>query len=254
MRINIIPCGFLKVKATAMIKPFPEDQISLKYTVDQEGYMNLAMNALLVEERERKVLFDPGTADFLPMKLRREYGLEIPVSMEEGLFGLGLQREQITDVVFTHLHFDHASGGFKRIPGNIVKRFPNARYHMLKEHYQYAIDPDPFESDAFSTGLLRYLDRMYWLEDCDLDWVRFRIFRGHTRGMVVPEINLEGRQVFFMSDLLPMEIFLDPEVWCGYDLDSGLLLREKEEFLRDLAHGSQLILYHDTLKERVFYA
>ena len=73
MRLNIIPCGFLKVKATAMIKPLPEDQISLKYTVDQEGYMNLAMNSLLVEERERKVLFDPGTADFLPMKLRREY-------------------------------------------------------------------------------------------------------------------------------------------------------------------------------------
>lgn len=237
-----------------MIKPFTEDQISLKYRVDQEGYMKLAMNALLVEEGERKVLFDPGTADFLPMKLRREYGLEIPVSLEKGLTEIGLQAEQITDVVFTHLHFDHTSGGFKRIPGNIVKRFPNARYHILMEHYRYAMDPDPFESDSFSTGLLKYLDRIHWLEDWDLEWIRFRVLKGHTRGMVVPVIQLEGKQVYFMSDLLPMEIFLDPEVWCGYDLDSGLLLREKEEFLRDLAPGSQLILYHDTLKESVFYA
>ena len=111
---------------------------------------------------------------------------------------------------------------------------------LLKEHYQYALNPDPFESDSFSTGLLKYLDRIHWLEDWDLEWIQFRIFKGHTRGMVVPVIHLEGRQVYFMSDLLPMEIFLDPEVWCGYDLDSGLLLREKEEFLGDLAPGSQL--------------
>ncbi len=253
MGINIIPCGFLKVKATAMIKPLREDEITLKYIVDKEGYMNLAMNALLLEKDERKVLFDPGTADFLPMKLRREYGLEIPVSLEKGLADIALQVEQITDVVFTHLHFDHASGGFKRIPGNIVKRFPNARYHVLKEHYQYALDPDPFESDSFSTGLLKYLDRIHWLEEWELDWIQIRVFKGHTRGMVVAEINLEGQQIYFMSDLLPMEIFLDPRVWCGYDLDSGLLLREKEEFLRDLTPGSQLVLYHDTLKKSVFY-
>jgi len=253
MGINIIPCGFLKVKATAMIKPLREDEITLKYIVDKEGYMNLAMNALLLEKDERKVLFDPGTADFLPMKLRREYGLEIPVSLEKGLADIALQVEQITDVVFTHLHFDHASGGFKRSPGNIVKRFPNVRYHVLKEHYQYALDPDPFESDSFSTGLLKYLDRIHWLEEWELDWIQIRVFKGHTRGMVVAEIHLEGQQVYFISDLLPMEIFLDPRVWCGYDLDSGLLLREKEEFLRDLTPGSQLVLYHDTLKKSVFY-
>ena len=253
MGINVISCGFLKVKATAMIKPFSKDRIALKYKLDQEGYMKLAMNALLAEVGDRKVLFDPGTADFLPFKLRREYGLEIPVSLEEGLKGIGLQAEQITDVVFTHLHFDHASGGFKRIPGNIVKRFPNARYHILKEHYQYAIDPDPFEANSFSTGLLKYLDRIYWLEEWDLDWIRFRTFKGHTRGMTVPEILSGKGKVYFVSDLVPMEIFLEPEVWCGYDLDSGLLLGEKKDFLRDLAPGSKLILYHDTLKESVIF-
>jgi len=236
-----------------MIKPFSQDEIALKYKLDQEGYMKLAMNALLVEEGKRKVLFDPGTADFLPLRLRREYGLEIPVSLEQGLHGIGLQAEQITDVVFTHLHFDHASGGFKRIPGNIVKRFPNARYHILKEHYQYAMDPEPFEADSFSTGLLKYLDQIYWLEDWDLDWIQFRIFKGHTRGMIVPEITNGDGKACFMSDLLPMEIFLEPGVWCGYDLDSGLLLREKQNFLRELAPGSRIFLYHDTLKESVLY-
>ena len=215
--------------------------------------MRIAMNALLVEIGERKVLFDPGSADFLPVKLRREYGLEIPVTLEEGLLGAGIIPEQITDVVFTHLHFDHASGGFKRVPGNIVKRFPNARYHVLKEHYQYAVDPDPFEADSFCTGLFKYLDRIHWLEDWDPGWVEFKIFNGHTRGMVVPVIHTKEEKTYFMSDLVPMEIFLDPEVWCGYDLESNLLLREKQDFLDQAEQGSRLILFHDTLKENVFY-
>jgi len=253
MRSTIIPCGHLKVKAVDMIKPLGIGEISLKYKVDKEGYIRLSMNTLLVEDGERKVVFDPGTAEFLPLRLRREYGLEVPVSLEDALRGLNLIPEQVTDVVFTHLHFDHASGGFKRVPGNIMKRFPKARYHVLKEHYQYALDPDPFESDSFSTALLKYLDRIHWLEDWDMDGISFRIFNGHTRGMAVPVIHTESITTYFMSDLVPMEIFLEPSLWCGYDLEPGLLLREKQEFLQDIPVGSRLIYYHDTLKDSVFY-
>lgn len=236
-----------------MIKPLSLEEIALKYKVDQGGYIKLAMNALLVEIGDKKVLFDPGAADFLPMKLRLEYGLKIPLSLEDGLKDIGLHAGQITDVVFTHLHFDHASGGFKRIPGNIVKRFPNARYHVLKEHYRYAMDPDPGEADSFCTGLLKYLDQIHWLEEWEHDWITFRVFNGHTRGMVVPVMTIMKEQICFMSDLAPMEIFLEPEVWCGYDLDSRLLLREKQDFFGNLDPGSKIILFHDTLTESVLH-
>ncbi len=237
-----------------MIKPLGRDRIALKYKVDSKGYIKLSMNALLIDLDDRKILIDPGTADFLPLKLRREYGLEIPVQLEETLLGIGLSPEQITDVVFTHLHFDHASGAFKRVPGNIVKRFPNARYHVLKEHYQYAMTPDPFEADSFCTGLLKYLDRIHWLEEWDIDGITFRIFNGHTRGMVVPMIQGDEEKICFMSDLIPMEIFLDPEIWCGYDLEPEFLRRERRNLLKILDPRTRLILFHDPLKESVFYA
>lgn len=253
MHINSINCGYLKVQAMEMIKPLRLDDIASRYEVDMEGRMKLSMRAVLVEEAGRKVLIDPGAADFLPLRLRREYGVEMPVSLEEELSHLGVSPEQITDVVFTHLHFDHASGAFKRVPGNIVKRFPNARYHLLKEHYMYALDPDPKEAGSFSTGLLKYLDRMYWLEDWDLEWMSFEVSNGHTWGMVVPVIKYGKEQVYFMSDLVPMEIFLKPGSWCGYDLNQSLLLKEKEKFLQSITPKSRMILYHDTLKERVFY-
>ena len=235
-----------------MIKPLNIEKISLKYKVDKEGFMRLSMNALLVEDSDRKVIFDPGAAEFLPLRIRKEYGLEVPVSLEDTLLGLELVPEEITDVVLTHLHFDHASGGFKRVPGNIMKRFSQARYHVLKEHYRYAINPDPFESDSFSTGLLKYLDRIHWLEDWDMDGISFRIFNGHTRGMVIPVIHSESRTTYFMSDLVPMEIFLEPSLWCGYDLEPGLLLKEKQEFLPEISVGSTLVYYHDILRSSVF--
>jgi len=253
MRINSINCGYLKVQAMEMIKPLGPDQITTYYNIDEEGYMKLTMQAVLVEEAGRKVLIDPGAADFLPLRLRQEYGVEMPVSLEEELGRLEVSTEQITDVVFTHLHFDHASGAFKRVPGNIVKRFPNARYHLQKEHYQYALDPHPKEADSFCTGLLKYLDRMYWLEDWELEWMSFEVFSGHTRGMVVPVIKHGEELVYFLSDLVPMEIFLQEKLWCGYDLEPGLLRKEKEKFLDTVAPKSRLLLFHDTLKESVFY-
>jgi len=253
MLINSVHCGNLKVQATEMIKPLERDEIAAKYEIDQEGYMKLPMHGILVEEADRNVLIDPGVADFLPMKLRRDYGLEIALTLEEELSRLGTSVEKITDVVFTHLHFDHASGAFKRVPGNIVMRFPNARYHLLKEHYQYALHPDPFEAESFCTGLFKYVDRIHWLEDWDIEWMSFNVFNGHTRGMVVPAIHADNGISYFVSDLVPMEIFLRQELWCGYDLEPDLQLREKQKFFQDLAPKTRLMLFHDMVKESVIY-
>ncbi len=237
-----------------MVRPWSREQIARKYTVDEEGYMRLSMNALLVIRDDHKVLIDPGTADFLPARLREEYGLEVPVPLEHYLQKLGLVPEDITDVLFTHLHFDHGSGAFKRIPGHIVKRFPHADYHVLKEHYNYALKPDRVEASSFSTFLFKRLGTIHWIEDWDQDWMRFGVYNGHTRRMVVPEIETGEGKIYFMSDLIPLEVFLEPEVSCGYDLEPDLLVKEKLDFLDRIAPGSRLILFHDPQKESIFYS
>lgn len=236
-----------------MIKPWAIDKIRQKYPVDDEGYMKLSMNALLVKKGEHVVLIDPGTADFLPARLKQEYGFDMQIPLEDVLQEAEISMEEVSDVIFTHLHFDHGSGAFKRIPGNIVKRFPNARYHVLKEHYEYALNPDRVEANSYSTIFFRRLEEIHWLEDWEYDWMKFRVLNGHTRGMVVPEISTGEGKIYFPSDLFPMEVFLEQEVYCAYDLDPELQIREKQDFLDQMDQGSRLILFHDTLKESIFY-
>jgi len=157
MEMHILHLGILKAKAEEMIRPLKVEEISKLYNVDSEGNISLALNALLLIEGERVVLIDPGCAEFLPARIMKEYGLEVTESIESILKNKGVDAGQVTDVIFTHLHFDHGSGAFMRQPGKIVKRFPNARYHVLKEHFNYATRPFPSESNSFFTLFLNIL-------------------------------------------------------------------------------------------------
>ncbi len=254
MEIKILPCGTLKVNTREMHNNRPSGRISNLYKTDQEGNMRISMNALLVDTGNRVVLFDPGCADFLPSRFIASYGLEIHEPLEKVLDRRGYEAGQVTDVVFTHLHFDHASGAFARKPGQICKRFPNAAYHVLKAHYNYAFKPDKRESNSFASSFFRYLDFVSWLEDWEEDWMVLKIFNGHTRAMVVPGINSGKGWIWYVTDLIPMQSFLEPDVNSSYDLDPELALREKNDFLAGLPAESELIFFHDPLTDRMFYS
>jgi glyoxylase-like metal-dependent hydrolase (beta-lactamase superfamily II) len=254
MKLNVIPCGTLKVNARKMHNHLPESRIRSRYRVDPDGTMRIAMNALLVDDGERLVIFDPGCADFLPSRFIASYGLEISEPMETILERSGYRAEQVTDVVFTHLHFDHGTGAFAREPGRICKRFPNADYRVLKEHFDYAQKPHESESNSFALFFFRYLDRVHWLEEWKVDWLELKVCHGHTKFMAVPGIRTGTGLTWFLSDLVPMESFLEPDVCSEYDLDPGLALGEKNQFLAGIAAGSELIFFHDPLTDRKIYS
>ncbi len=253
MQIHILHLGSLRAMAVEMIKPVTHSEIGLKYEIDIEEYIRLSLNGLLIIEGDRIVVIDPGCADFLPSRLMNEYGLEVPKSIEAVLQQKGVSPGQVTDVIFTHLHFDHGSGAFVRQPEKIVKRFRNASYHVLKEHYEYASRPNPSESNSFFTGLFKYIDKIHWLEDWQEDWLEYKVFNGHTRGMVVPVIKTGSKEVVFLTDLVPMQVFLDKDVYSGYDLDPELALLEKQDFLSSLRNSIRIILFHDPLIDSLYY-
>lgn len=251
--IHVILCGTLRVKAEEMIRPVSVDWFREKYPVAEDGTIRLAMNALLIKHDQQVILIDPGSSDFLPRRLAIAYGLEKEGRLEDRLAEQGIMPEDITDVIFTHLHFDHGSGAFQRKPGKIVKRFPRARYQVLKEHYAYALQPESTEADAFFTRFFRYIDPPHWLEEWQEEWMTFKVFNGHTRGMVVPFIHLNGNTTCYLSDLIPMALFLENEIYSGYDLDPKTALLEKQEFLKEVNNSLEFIFFHDILNDRMIY-
>ncbi len=253
MQIHILHLGFLRARAVEMIKPLTQSEIGRRYEVDAEGYIKLSLNGLLVIEGGHIIVIDPGCAEFLPSRIMNEYGLEVPESIESILQQKGVSAQQVTDVIFTHLHFDHGSGAFMRQPGKIVKRFSNARYHVLKSHYEYALKPHPSESNSFFAGFFKYLDKIHWLEDWREDWLSYKVFNGHTRGMVVPVIQSENEELVYLTDLVPMKVFLDKDLYSGYDLDPVLAREEKENYLKSLKTPTRFVLFHDPLTDSLYY-
>ncbi len=253
MKIHVLSCGTLRVDACEMIRPLSEEAIGSFYPMDRDAKILLTMNSLLVCQGKHRVLFDPGTAGFLPSRLKREYGMKEGEPLEQQLEKLGVTADSITDVVFTHLHFDHGSGALSKVPGNIIKRFPAAKYHVGRSHFEYAKRPHRVEANSFFTSLLAGLGELHWLEDWEEDWVEFRYFDGHTRRMALPVIYSPEKTVYYLTDLAPMEVFLRPGVYSGYDLDPELAVSEKESLLNEVknyhrnpgAKPAQLIFFHD---------
>ena len=99
--------------------------------IDEDGFMQIGMHGMVVETGDRRIVIDPGCADFLPRRLQEEYGLEMDCPVSEAVKRAGYPAETITDVLFTHLHFDHGSGAFERRPGGIFKTFPAARFVVM---------------------------------------------------------------------------------------------------------------------------
>ena len=80
-----------------------------------------------------------------------------------------------------------------------------------------------------------------------------RICNGHTCGMVVPRIITPEGDLYYVSDLIPMEIFLDPDAVSGYDLEPDVARREKMDFLKTIDQPCELVLYHDPVRKKIIY-
>jgi glyoxylase-like metal-dependent hydrolase (beta-lactamase superfamily II) len=133
MKIQSLHLGTLRVNAFEMIMGVPEELVRERYEVDANNQMRIGMHGLIVETGDRVILFDPGCATFLSKSLADTYDLVMERPLTAVVAGAGYRPEEITDVLFTHLHFDHGSGAFLRIPGGIVKAFPNARYVVSRK-------------------------------------------------------------------------------------------------------------------------
>lgn len=244
--------GVFKLDGGAMFGVVPKVVWTRKYPVDENNFIPLALNAILIDTPEGKVLIDTGYGTKLTPKQIKLFHLVQPPTLLESLKAGGVQPEDIDYVVYSHMHHDHASGAtYRDETGELLPTFPRAKHVMQRLEWEEAKAPNQRSAHAYWEENWSVLERRGQIMPVDgehelLPGVTLIPTGGHTRGHQAVLIQSEGKSALHLGDLLPTRAHLNPLWVMAYDdypMDS---IAAKEKWItRAKAEGWWLTLYHD---------
>jgi glyoxylase-like metal-dependent hydrolase (beta-lactamase superfamily II) len=252
-RLDVVHAGFLGLDGGAMFGIVPKTLWARRIPADDQNRIPLAMRCLLLRGHGRTVLVDDGLGDKYDEKFGRLYDVDrTEHDLLPALDALGVRPEDVTDVVLTHLHFDHCGGSTRRDDdGRLVPTFPNAVYHVQHRHWAWAHE-SPREGASFLAENLEPLAASGQLQLLDegaspLPNVELLVVDGHTRGQQLPLVKGAGEgALLYAADLLPTSAHV-PLLWImAYDVAPLETLAEKERLLARAAdEGWTVFFEHD---------
>lgn len=257
IRVRTLETGYFKLDGGAMFGVVPKKIWQKLTPPDENNLCRWAMRCLLVETTDRLIVIDTGIGDKQDEKFRSHFEPHGDASLLNSLQALGYTAADITDVLLTHLHFDHAGGAVARqADGSLRPTFPNALYWSNERHWQWACNPNAREAASFlrenfmalqESGQLRFVsppDKQH--ETAWLPGIRLRWLYGHTEAMMMPIIDWQGHTLAYCADLIPSSFHLRMPYVMAYDLRPLLTLEEKQRLLAEAADQSWLLFFeHD---------
>jgi glyoxylase-like metal-dependent hydrolase (beta-lactamase superfamily II) len=257
MNLYPIETGNFKLDGGAMFGVVPKVLWEKQYPADEHNLCNWAMRCLLVEDGDRLVLIDNGIGEKQDHSFLRHYHLNGDDTLEGSLEKYGFRPSDITDMVLTHLHFDHCGGSIRYNDDQTAYElaFPNATYWVSRAQYEWATNPNHRESASYlkeniypieESGRLRLIEE----EGEFLPNIEARIFNGHTEGQIIPLIKYHGRTVAFVADLLPAATHI-PMPWImAYDTKPLVTLDDKKRFYAEAVPNDFILFFeHDLYNE-----
>ena len=252
-RVEVVPGGEFCLDGGAMFGVVPRSLWQRVAPPDAENRVRLNANCLFVEGAGERVLVETGMGDKWPPRLAEMYGVRRAPTLAESLFErAGCRPEDVTVVVNTHLHFDHA-GGNTRLGGGgrAVPTFPNARYLVSRDEYEHAQAPHERDRASYLPENWRPLAESGQLELKPADYevlpgLRLETVPGHSRTMQCVRLERGGRTLYGFADLVPTRAHV-PLAWVmGYDLYPVETVEAKRRLLPLAAREGWLCLfYHD---------
>lgn len=218
---------------------------------------NWAMRCLLVEDGNRLILIDNGMGEKQSEKFFGYYYLNGIHSLKKSLHDAGIDFNDITDVVLTHLHFDHCGGSVKwnTTKDNYELTFPNATYWVHESHWNHAINPNPREKASFlkenmlpiqELGHLKFMPDNLQITD-NISGI---LAQGHTESMFCPKISIGNQTLVFMADMIPSIGHIKPNYVMGYDIRPLETMKERESFLKKAVSSEYILFFeHDLTTE-----
>ena len=251
MRVLPIHTGNFKLDGGAMFGVVPKVIWNKLVPANENNLCNWSMRCLLVEIEDRKILIDTGIGNKQSEKFYGHYDLNGEDSLMGSLSSNGISADQITDVLLTHLHFDHCGGAIIRDAESLIPQFPNAVYHLTESHWNHANNPNDRERASFlpenflplnELGLLNFVKEGDMIADC----IEIKVFNGHTFGMIAPIIHWGATKLMYMADLIPAAAHIPVNYVMGYDIQPLITMEEKKSLLPWLeSEQVWLIFEHD---------
>ena len=264
MKLYTINTGYFKLDGGAMFGVVPKTIWNKLNPADENNLCTWAIRSLLIEEGNRLILIDNGIGNKQDAKFFSHYYLHGSDSLDKSLASHGFHRNDITDVILTHLHFDHCGGSIQQEGEKLVPAFKNANYWSNEKHWQWAIQPNDREKASFlkenilpirETGQLKMIpatenDANKLSTAYFSDTVSIRFVNGHTEKMMLPQIIYKGKTIVFMADLLPSVAHIPVPFVMAYDMFPLTTLHEKKWFLQEALAGDYVLFFeHDPINE-----
>jgi len=255
MKLIPISAGNFHCDGGALFSVIPKKLWSKVYPADENNFTKLALRCLLIDAGEKKILIETGIGNHFPEKHFQNNGVENWEIMEESLNQSGYSVEEITDVFFTHLHWDHCTGAIKNNNGKLEPVFSNANYWCSKTQWEHSKISNARKKAAYHTEVLNFLFNTGKLNLVENEGELFsnievRFYDGHTPGQMIPFIRIENKTVVYMADLIPTAANI-PLLWlAAYDLYPVKALEEKEKFLVEAVKNEYILFFeHDFYNE-----
>ena len=254
-----VETGRFRLDGGAMFGVVPKTLWSRMIPADDKNRIPMAMRCMVVKSKksDRIYLIDNGCGNKFNEKMEKIYSLDYDHSnLIDSLKQLNIKPEDITDMVFTHLHFDHCGGTSDYdSDGNLIEVFPNATYHVNKRHWKTATNPNDREKASFfpeninpikNSGRLNLTENGVTFEE----GFQTVIMNGHTEGQQLPVFTSDNKTIVYAADLFPTYAHV-PIPWImGYDMKPIQTLNEKKEFLKKAVDQSWYIfMEHDAEHE-----
>ena len=259
MKLYSIDTGYFKLDGGAMFGVVPKSIWTKLNPSDENNLCSWALRCLLIQDENRLILVDNGIGNKQDAKFFSHYYLHGDDTLDSSLAKHGFHRDDITDVILSHLHFDHCGGSIMYDGDKLVPAFKNASYWSNERHWKWATVPNDREKASFlkenilpikESGQLKLVPLPDWNTSEFTPNIDMRFVHGHTDAMMLPQIKYKDRVVVFMADLLPSVAHIPMPYIMAYDMFPLTTLQEKKIFLHEAVENNYILFFeHDRENE-----
>ena len=256
MKLYSVNAGHFKLDGGAMFGVVPKSIWNKINPADENNMCSWALRCLLIEDEGRLILIDTGMGNKQDEKFFGHYYMHGDDTLEKSLSKHSFTKDDITDVILTHLHFDHCGGAIQKVNDALVPAFNNATYWSNARHWKWATEPNDREKASFlkenilpiqQSGKLKFIEEHP--NDFPANIVIRQVF-GHTEAMMLPQINYKGKTILYMADLLPSAGHIPLPYVMAYDMFPLTTLNEKKSFLTEAQQNDYVLFFeHDPIIE-----